>query len=58
MFQDLFQSLFFWSTDKDKFRFDFEDSETMGVMLRATPLYRITVQDLGFKGALKLSNFV
>ena len=48
----------FLNIDKDKFRLDFEDSETMGVMLQATPLYRITLKDLGFKGALKLSNLV
>jgi glucokinase len=40
--------------DNSKFRQIFEDSETMSNLLRATPIYRVKPQDLGFRGALKL----
>ena len=41
--------------DNNKFRQIFEDSETMNSLLKATPIFRVKPQDLGFRGALKLA---
>jgi len=41
--------------DNIKFRQVFEDSETMNSLLKATPIFRVKPQDLGFRGALKLA---
>ena len=44
-----------FDTDNNKFRQIFEDSETMNSLLKATPIFRVKPQDLGFRGALKLA---
>ena len=44
-----------FDTDENKFRQIFEDSETMNSLLKATPIFRVKPQDLGFRGALKLA---
>ena len=44
-----------FDTDENKFRQIFEDSETMNSLLKATPIFRVKPQDIGFRGALKLS---
>jgi glucokinase len=41
--------------DDNKFRQIFEDSETMNSLLKATPIFRVKPQDIGFRGALKLA---
>ena len=41
--------------DNSEFRNIFEDSDTMKGLLRVTSLYRVKPQDLGFRGALKLT---
>jgi len=41
--------------DNNEFRNIFEDSDTMKGLLRVTSVYRVKPQDLGFRGALKLS---
>ena len=37
------------------FRNVFEDSETMHDLLKVIPLVLVTVEDIGFRGALELS---
>jgi len=44
-----------FDTDENKFRQIFEDSETMNSLLKATPIFRVKPQDIGFRGALKLA---
>jgi glucokinase len=41
--------------DNNEFRNIFEDSDTMKGLLRVTSLYQVKPQDLGFRGALKLT---
>ena len=41
--------------DNNEFRNIFEDSDTMKGLLRVTSIYRVKPQDLGFRGALKLT---
>ena len=41
--------------DNSEFRNIFEDSDTMKGLLRVTSIYRVKPQDLGFRGALKLT---
>lgn len=41
--------------DDNKFRQIFEDSETMNSLLKATPIFRVKPQDIGFRGALRLA---